>query len=230
MQNKLNHLAIVMDGNGRWAAQQEKNSAAGHKAGAENIFDIVREVSAHDIKHLTLYAFSTENWQRPPHEVSYLMELMSHYVHREIDRLHEHGIRLHVVGDLSRLQPSLRSKIDDAINQTSENSTLNLYIAFSYGGRQEIVEACRKIINTDINSDEVTPEIFAQHLYNVNMPDVDLFIRTSGEHRISNFLLWQIAYAELYFTDVLWPDFDQKELEAAINEFNNRKRRFGKRV
>lgn len=232
MSNQLRHLAIIMDGNNRWAVSNDKSAAAGHKAGAENIVAIAKATYANNIKHLTLYAFSAENWDRPAAEVSHLMSLMAHYVNYEVKRLHENNIRLHVIGDLDNdnIKPSLRKKIEHVVQDTSTNTGLNLYLAFSYGGRQEIVSACKKFSASAMEIDELTTENFSQFLYNAEMPDVDLFIRTGGDYRISNFLLWQISYAELYFTDAYWPDFCEKELIMAIDEFKTRLRRFGKRI
>jgi len=226
-KNNLHHLAIIMDGNARWAKQNGKTKAEGHKQGAKIIKTLLPSASKLGIEYLTLYAFSSENWQRPKSEVSLLLELLRAYIDSTKDQLIEHNIRLKIVGKLDMLSDSLLAKINEVVDLTKNNSKMTLAIAFSYGSRMEIIDACQKIIdsgNKSIDQDE-----FGNFLYDPEMPDVDLLIRTSGVHRLSNFLLWQAAYAELYFTDKLWPDFNEKDLKEAIEDYSNRKRTFGVR-
>ena len=224
-----NHLAIIMDGNGRWAKDQNVNLMMGHKRGAENIKNVIKNVIQHKIKFLTLYALSTENLKRPSSEVANLIRLLEYYLRREQSVLHENKIRLQVIGDLSYLSPELRSRISEAISLTKGNDQLNLYIAFCYGSRQELVHACQKIIDAKIKKEDLNTAIFEKFLYASDMPNVDLLIRTGGDQRISNFLLWQLAYAELYFTNVYWPDFSEQDLYKALREYSSRVRNFGNR-
>jgi undecaprenyl diphosphate synthase len=227
MQNNLNHLAIIMDGNARWAAQNGKTKSEGHMVGAENVKKILQHSLKLGVKYLTLYAFSSENWQRPEQEVSTLIKLLGYYVNSEIETLKKNQIRLKIIGNMDRLPSKLVEKIENSISVPGESTKMTITIAFSYGSRAEIVDACQKII--DSGTKEITEESFRNFLYDPEMPDVDLLIRTSGVQRVSNFLLWQISYAELYFSDKLWPDFDEKELSKIIDNYSKRKRNFGTR-
>ena len=226
------HLAIIMDGNGRWAKQKGMMRAFGHENGSRSVRTTVETCARLGIEHLTMYAFSTENWNRPKLEVDTLMKLLIKSLKSEQKRLHENNIRLNCIGNLDMLPASARKGILDVIEKTKNNSRMVLTLALSYGSREEITAAVRavadKVKNNIISIDAIDESIINQHLYTQNLPDVDLLIRTSGEHRISNFLLWQIAYAELYFTDVLWPDFKEEDLYEAILSFQQRERRFGK--
>ena len=227
MTFKLNHLAIIMDGNARWANKHNKTRAQGHKQGANTAKLLLPYASKLGIKYLTLYAFSSENWQRPANEVSILIDLLIHYIKNEVKTFGEYQIKLNVIGDLSKLSPNLQKKIIQAVESTKNHSKMTVTIAFSYGGRNEIVNACQQAIDSGVKT--VTEASFQKFLYDPDMPDVDLLIRTSGVHRISNFLLWQAAYAELYFTDRLWPDFNEDDLKAALEDYSQRKRNFGGR-
>jgi undecaprenyl diphosphate synthase len=223
-----NHVAIIMDGNGRWAQSRGLPRSAGHRQGTENLRRILRESVRLGIKVLTIYAFSTENWKRPPAEVMTLMRLLEFFIDRELDELNKEGVCIRHVGKEDGVPPALLRKIKDACERTQHNDTLLLNVAFNYGGRDEIVHAVREIIASGAAPDDVTEDMIDQHLYTHGLPDPDLIIRTSGELRISNFLIWQAAYAEYYITDVFWPDFDEAELDKAIVEYSKRKRRFGK--
>jgi undecaprenyl diphosphate synthase len=227
MTNKLNHLAVIMDGNARWAAKNGHTKAFGHKQGAEAAKNLVKNASALGIEYVTLYAFSSENWTRPESEISMLLDLLGYYIKNEIKNFEKNQIRLKVIGDLNKLSQSLQEKINETIEATKNYSKLTLTIAFSYGSRDEILQACQKAI--DSGAKKITEENFKNFLYDPEMPDVDLLIRTSGVYRISNFLLWQAAYAELYFTDKFWPDFDKEDLLQAIENYSKRKRNFGGR-
>jgi undecaprenyl diphosphate synthase len=226
------HIAIIMDGNGRWAQQQGKNRLRGHEAGAETVRKTVESITKLGIKHLTLYAFSTENWHRPKTEVSTLMSLLVISLRRELKRMTENNIRLSAIGSLNQLPKKVQQELNEVINRTKNNSGTNLTLALSYGAREEIKQAVinisKKVKNNIIPIESIDETIINEHLYTQNLPDVDLLIRTSGEVRISNFLLWQIAYAELYFTNVMWPDFDEHNLHSAILSYLKRDRRFGK--
>lgn len=219
-----------MDGNGRWAKQRHLPRTVGHAKGASVVRDLVKACADQDIKYLTLYAFSTENWQRPSDEVSTLMGLFIHYLEKEMVALHAEGVKLKVLGDISRFPTELQQRIRDAEAATTAEPVITLNVAANYGGRWDIVQAVQtwQQANPGADAAELTPENFGQYLSTAGMPDVDLMIRTGGESRISNFLLWQAAYAELYFTDTLWPDFDTKALQKAIDWFGDRERRFGK--
>lgn len=227
MKHNIKHLAFIMDGNARWAKKNNLSATLGHKQGAEAAKNILKASCKYEIPYLTLYAFSSENWQRPQKEVSFLMELLKEYLVNQIEELNKNGIKLLVIGDLSKLGISLQHQINDLVKNTQHNDKMTLCIAFSYGSRAEIINACSNLIKSGIQN--ITEDIFKKYLYDPNMPDVDLVIRTSGEHRISNFLLWQLAYAELYFTDKLWPEFEETDLLDALNDFCLRKRNFGKR-
>ena len=226
------HIAIIMDGNGRWAQQQGKNRLRGHEAGTKAVRKTVEAAAKLGIKHLTLYAFSTENWNRPKTEVSTLMSLLVRNLRRELRQMTKNNIRLSAIGSLDKLPKKVREELVEVIEKTQSNTGTNLTLALSYGAREEIKQAVidisKKVKNSIINVESIDETIINEHLYTQHLPDVDLLIRTSGEVRISNFLLWQIAYAELYFTDVMWPEFDEYELHQAINSYLKRERRFGK--
>lgn len=227
-----NHLAIIMDGNGRWAKQKGLIRALGHESGTKSVRQTVESCAKLGIKNLTLYAFSTENWNRPKLEVDILMNLLIKSLKNELETLQKNKIRLNSIGNISLLPKSAQKELLEVINKTKDNHHMTLTLALSYGAREELVSAIKKISdkvkNNIISSEDIDETIINQHLYTHNLPDVDLLIRTSGEHRISNFLLWQIAYAELYFTDVLWPDFTEENLYEAIISYQKRERRFGK--
>ncbi len=227
------HVAIIMDGNARWAKARSLPIKVGHKAGSENVKTIAESCIDLGVKNLTIYAFSSENWDRPKEEVDYLMNLLEEYLEKETRPLIEKNIRIFISGDLEKISESAKRKISTIENQTKNNSALTLNVAFSYGSRQEIVDATRKIASEvsqgKIAVNEITEELFCQNLYRPEMPDPDLLIRTAGDLRLSNFLLWQLAYAEFYFTKVYWPDFGKKDLKKAISDFNKRERRYGKR-
>lgn len=225
------HVAIIMDGNGRWAKARGLPRTAGHKRGAEAVRRTVEAAREMGIAYLTLYAFSAENWKRPPSEVTDLMGLLRLYLRNEVRNLDKNGIRLRVIGDRSRLGADIVALIEESEAKTAGNTALTLTLALSYGGRQELADAARRIA-ADVAAGRMSPDqvdeaALAGRLYTAGMPDPDLVIRTSGEKRISNFLLWQSAYAELVFVDVLWPDFGREELEAAIGDFHGRERRYG---
>lgn len=226
------HVAIIMDGNGRWATSRHLPRAAGHSKGVDRVEEIVEACIVRGITHLTLFAFSSENWRRPADEVSLLMRLFIGTLERQVARLHANGIRLCVIGDLERFEPRLRELIDAAQQKTATNDKLTLTIAANYGGRADILAAIRNMLiaRPDLASDpaRIDEESFAPYLAMHDLPEPDLFIRTGGEQRISNFLLWQLAYTELYFTDVFWPSFDAQELDRAIASYRTRERRFGR--
>jgi undecaprenyl diphosphate synthase len=226
------HIAIIMDGNGRWAKERGKDRLFGHQHGVLSVREVVEGCVEVGVKNLTLYAFSTENWNRPESEVNGLMELLVTTIRKEAETLTKNGVRLHVVGDLSSLPPNCLNELDEAMALTSGNTSLNLILALSYSAKWEIVEATRKIAQevkeNKLQIDEITDAVFHQHLSTAAFPDPELMIRTSGEQRISNFLLYQLAYAELYFTHTHWPDFRKENLFEAILNYQNRERRFGK--
>ncbi len=221
------HIAIIMDGNGRWAHKRGLPRLAGHRAGTENIRRIVQACVEEGIEVLTLYAFSTENWRRPQEEVQGLLNILNEVIERETDELHRNGVRVCHIGRLEGLPESLQAKIRWAVERTRENTRMTLNVAFNYGGRAEIVDACRRAIAAGLAPEEVTEERFASFLYTAGCPDPDLVIRTAGEMRLSNFLIWQSAYSEFYSTPVLWPDFGKEELRAAIEAYGQRIRKFG---
>jgi undecaprenyl diphosphate synthase len=225
---KPKHIAIIMDGNGRWALSRGLPRLAGHKAGTENLRRVIEACVEFGVKYLTLYAFSTENWGRPMEEVQGLMRILEDVIDRELQELHEEGVQLRHIGRLDRIKPRLKKKVLDAIELTKNNNHLILNIAFNYGGRDEIVWAIRHIIEDGVDPGDITDQLVSQYLYTAGVPDPDLIIRTSGELRGSNFLIWQGAYAEWYFTPTYWPDFGKVELRNAIEEFNQRERRYGK--
>jgi len=228
------HVAIIMDGNGRWAKARGMPRIAGHRRGAEAARRAVTAAAEFGIPYLTLFGFSSENWNRPSTEIQDLMGLLRHYLCGEIAELHRSGVRLNVIGQLARLAPDIVSLIEHAETMTRDNSRITLTIALSYGGRAEIVAAVRAIAaqaaSGALAAEEVDEDCIARHLFTANIPDPDLLIRTSGEQRISNFLLWQCAYSELVFTKTLWPDFSKRDLELAIDEFCGRERRYGASV
>ncbi|MBT3702517.1 MAG: isoprenyl transferase [Alphaproteobacteria bacterium] len=225
------HVAIIMDGNGRWAKARGLPRVAGHQRGAEAVRTTVESCKSIGIKYLTLYAFSSENWKRPATEVDDLMGLLRHYLSREINQLNKSGVRLRCIGERQGLAPDIIRLIDEAESKTGGNTGLTLQIAVNYGGQNEILNACRSIASEvadgKLSIDEIDDEAFADHLHTAGVPDPDLLIRTSGEKRLSNFLLWQAAYAELVFVDTLWPDFTKDELLRVIDEFHSRDRRYG---
>jgi undecaprenyl diphosphate synthase len=221
------HIAIIMDGNGRWAKAKGLPRIEGHKAGTENLRNIIRGCSEFGVKYLTIYAFSTENWGRPKSEVSGLMNLFSTVFERELNELNKNGAQLRHIGRWEGIPSNMQKKIQNGIEATKDNDGLILSVAFNYGGREEIVSAIQGIINQGVSADEITEELVSNHLYTKGTPDPDLVIRTSGEQRSSNFLLWQSAYSEWLFPAVNWPDFDRNELIKAIDLFNKRDRRFG---
>lgn len=221
------HVAIIMDGNGRWATQRGLPRAAGHRAGTENIRRVIERFADHGVQALTIYAFSTENWNRPQKEVRTLIRLLRFFIRRELNNLHKNGIQLRMLGHLETLPDWLQKQVRDAIELTSKNERMILNICFSYGGRDEIVMAVQQIIRDEVAAVDVTEELFANYVMTAGIPDPDLVIRTAGDQRISNFLLWQSAYAELYFTDTFWPDFGSEDTDIALAEYGRRKRKFG---
>ena len=227
-----NHVAIIMDGNGRWAQQQGKKRVFGHKSGVESVRSTVTTARKLGVKALTLFAFSSENWQRPEEEVSVLMELFMLVLNREVKRLHKNDIRFQVIGDVSRFSDKLQEKIRAAEQLTEHNTGMVLSVAANYGGRWDIANAAKQlaaaVANQEMQLNDIDENALDRFTSLTNMPDLDLMIRTGGDHRISNFLLWQAAYAEFYFTDVLWPEFNEDEFIRAVDVFTQRERRFGK--
>jgi undecaprenyl diphosphate synthase len=231
-RNKLpKHIAIIMDGNGRWATKNSMMRVLGHRKGAEAVRDVVKTCRKLGIKYLTLYAFSVENWMRPKEEVKALTMLLKKYLEEELSEMIDNDIRLTAIGDIDALDDSVKTTLCEAIDKTSGNKGMCLNLALSYGGRDEIVDGVRKIVQDiaggTIKENDITKDMFSKYLYFPEMPDPDLLIRTSGEYRLSNFLIWQLAYTELYFTDVLWPDFSREHLMEAIADYQRRERRFG---
>ncbi|MCG3140443.1 MAG: Ditrans,polycis-undecaprenyl-diphosphate synthase ((2E,6E)-farnesyl-diphosphate specific) [Anaerolineae bacterium] len=222
------HIAIIMDGNGRWAQARGMPRLMGHRAGVENIRRILNAAVEFGIQYLTIYAFSTENWNRPLDEVRGLMTILEQTIQRETPELHKNGVRIRHVGRLTGLSPKLQKMIRSAVAQTANNTRLTLNVAFNYGGRAEIIDAVKKIIADDIPADQITEELFARYLYTDGTPDPDLVVRTAGEMRLSNYLIWQAAYAEYYATPIYWPDFGKPELYDALRVYSSRERRFGK--
>lgn len=221
------HVAIIMDGNGRWASRRGLPRLEGHERGTDNIRRITEAAADFGIKHLTLWAFSTENWRRPSDEVQGILRILGDVLHREVDELHRQGAQLRHIGSLIELPEETRRAVLDAIELTRNNERLVLTLAFNYGGRQEMLAAIRSLVASGIAPDDIDEELLRGHLFTRDLPDPDLVIRTSGEHRLSNFLLWQAAYAELLFSPVLWPDFGPDDLHDAILDFARRERRFG---
>jgi undecaprenyl diphosphate synthase len=220
-------VGIIMDGNGRWAQQRGLPRVAGHRAGTENIRRVIERFADHGVRYLTLYAFSTENWNRPQPEVQSLMRLLGRFLRREVDNLHRNGIRLRLLGHQETLPGWLQSQVAEAIALTAANRRMTLNICFSYGGRDDIVGAIRRIIASGLPAERVDEAMVAAGLSTAGMPDPGLVIRTAGDLRISNFLLWQCAYAELYFTDAFWPDFGREDIDMALADYARRKRKFG---
>ena len=227
-----NHVAIIMDGNGRWAKKIGRKRAFGHENGPKSVRECIDQSMRLGIKNLTLYVFSTENWNRPKYEVKALMDLLVYSLEKERINLIDNGIKLNVIGDIEALNDKPKSKLKSIISETKNNKKLNLNLAISYGSKQEIVNAIRevsnKVKNNIISVKNIDENIINEHLYTRNLPNVDLLIRTGGEKRVSNFLLWQIAYAEMYFTDVLWPDFKREDFLDALEDYQKTERRFGK--
>jgi len=225
------HVAIIMDGNGRWAASKGLPRAEGHRRGAESVRTVIKSAAKSGIKYLTLFGFSSENWKRPSSEVLDLMGLLRLYLNKEMSALHKQGVRFRVIGDRSRLPEDVQSLVNTSEERTKDNQGLNLIIALSYGGRAEIVKAARSLAEQvksgELDADDISEDLFADHLETVGLPEPDLLIRTSGEKRISNFLLWQCAYTEFVFKDTLWPDFGAEAFESALAEFQSRERRYG---
>ncbi|MEP4076776.1 isoprenyl transferase [Haloferula sp.] len=229
--NHPRHVAIIMDGNGRWAKERGLPRLEGHRAGAESVRECVEACKQLNIEYLTLYAFSSENWNRPPAEITALMTLLDRFLDQKADEMMQQDVRLQAIGHLERLPDKTRSKLSKAIERTKDNKSLTLVLALSYGSREEITEAARSLVKDAaegrISPDDVTKELFASRLYTNDIPDPDLMIRTSGEMRVSNFLLWQISYAELVIFKKFWPDFGQADLFEAVEEYSRRHRRFG---
>ena len=230
--NVPNHIAIIMDGNGRWAKLKGKPRVFGHKNGITSVRQVIEGCAEIGINYLTLYAFSTENWNRPKLEVKTLMALLVSSLKKELKTLQKNNIKLNTIGNLESLPKKAQKELAEVIEKTKNNSTLTLTLALSYGSREEIVNVIKniskKVVNNELRVEEINEKIINNHLYTFSLPDVDFMIRTSGEKRISNFLLWQMAYAELYFTDTFWPDFRKENLFKAVLEYQNRERRFGK--
>ena len=222
------HIAIIMDGNGRWAKRRLMPRVAGHRKGVEALRGVIRACAERGVSHLTVFAFSSENWRRPQEEVTLLMELFMRALENEVARLHENDIRFRVIGDLSRFSARIQALIRDAEALTCNNTRLTFTVAANYGGRWDIVQAVKRLMASGVAVQDVNESLLAQQLSVADVPEPDLFIRTGGEQRISNFLLWQLAYTELYFTDTLWPDFDTAALDAAIESYHTRERRFGR--
>jgi undecaprenyl diphosphate synthase len=222
-----NHVAIIMDGNGRWAEKRGLPRLAGHRAGTDNVRRVIKCFNDHEIKYVTIYAFSTENWSRPQREVQGLMRIMEEVIDREAENLHKDGVKLIHLGNLDGISEKLKQKVKYAIELTENNSRGTLCIAFNYGGRAEIIDAVKRILRDGILPDKINEALISHYLYTMNLPDPDLIIRTGGEMRLSNFLIWQAAYSEYYATPTLWPDFGPEEIEQALIAFSERERRFG---
>ncbi len=222
------HIAIIMDGNGRWAKARGLPRLAGHRAGTENLRRIITGCVELGIRYLTIYAFSTENWARPTEEVQGLMGILRDVIDRELDELHQEGVQLRHIGRLEQLEPALRKKVLHAVELTRNNQRLTLCVAWNYGGRDEIICAIRRLVEDGVQPSQVDEGLFSRYLFTRGIPDPDLVIRTSGEMRISNFLIWQAAYAEWYVTPLYWPDFSKEELARAVREYGRRERRFGR--
>ena len=232
LENLPHHVAVIMDGNGRWATKQKLPRIAGHRQGAKTLKELLRCCKNWGIKILTAYAFSTENWRRPTEEVDFLMILFEKMLRRELEEMHREGVKINFVGDLSELPKSLQNEIHRSMLETSNNQDIQFNVAVNYGSRKEIVNACRQIAELvekgEIKLEDINENLIEQNLYTADIPAPDLLIRTSGEKRVSNFMLWQMAYTEMYFTDILWPDFDQAAFQNALLSYQNRERRFGK--
>jgi len=228
---KPQHIAVIMDGNGRWANSQGLSRVAGHKRGVDSVKSLIKSCITHEIPYLSIFAFSSENWNRSPDEVNALMDLLAQALETQTKKLNEHGVRLQLLGDLSRFSDRIQKLAAGAQNETSANKKLVFNVAINYGGRWDITQACKKIaekvVAGELEPQQINEECINQHISTAGMPDPDLYIRTSGEYRISNFLLWQAAYAEFYFTDLLWPDFDEDAFTEALLKYTDRDRRFG---
>ena len=222
------HVAIIMDGNGRWAKERSLPRLAGHRAGTEQLHRIIRALTKHGVEYVTLYAFSTENWDRPAEEVQGLLDILQEVIKKETQELRQQGVRIRHLGNLDRLSPELREAVYAALELTKDNTTLTLCVAFDYGGRSEILYAVKRILDDGLSPAQIDEATFARYLFSPDIPDPDLIIRTGGEQRLSNFLLWQSAYSEYYYTQAYWPDFDEKEVHKALLEYSRRQRRFGK--
>lgn len=222
------HVAIIMDGNGRWAKKRGLARLAGHQAGVENLRRVLQAAVEFGVQYLTIYAFSTENWERPQEEVQGLMSILAEVIESELDDLHESGVQLRHIGRLEQLDPDIQQKVKHAMSVTRTNTNLILNIAWNYGGRDEIVYVLQELVRAGVCHEDITEELINRHLFTRESPDPDLIIRTSGEMRVSNFLIWQGAYSEYYVSDALWPDFDRAEFYKALRDFSNRERRFGK--
>lgn len=231
---KPKHVAVIMDGNGRWANAKGLSRVAGHKQGVNSVKALIRSCIQHEIPYLSVFAFSSENWNRPNHEVTALMELLSNALETQLKKLRENGIKLQLIGDLSKFTTQIQKLAIKAQKETSLNNKLVLSVAINYGGRWDIMQACQRmaseVANGRLQASDINEELISQYLSTNGIPDPDLFIRTSGEYRISNFFLWQAAYSELYFVDTLWPDFDEQTFTQALIEYSNRDRRFGNAV
>ena len=231
-QNLPTHVAVIMDGNGRWATQQKLPRIAGHRQGAKTLKELLRCCKDWGIKILTAYAFSTENWRRPTEEVDFLMLLFEKMLRRELGEMHREGVRINFIGDLTELPKSLQNGMQRSMLETSNNNDVQFNVAVNYGSRKEIISACRQVAELvekgEIKPENIDEDLITKNLYTTDIPAPDLLIRTSGEKRLSNFLLWQMAYSEMYFTDILWPDFDREAFKEAILSYQNRERRFGK--
>lgn len=221
------HVAIVLDGNGRWAKKKHMPRTYGHKNGAENVVDICLYAKERGVKYMTLYAFSTENWKRPAEEVNYLMKLVIKFIESKLDILMEENCKLNFIGDLEKLPASTKEICIRAMEDTKDNDEITLNIALNYGGRDELVHAFKAMMDDGISKEDITEEMISSYLYTKDQPDPDFLIRPGGELRLSNFLIYQLAYAEFYFTDTLWPDFDRKAFDEALEEFSRRNRRYG---
>jgi len=222
------HVAIIMDGNGRWAKQRRLPRHSGHRAGTENIRHVVECFAEYGVKYLTLFAFSTENWSRPQREVRGLLRILEELIDQETTNLHEKGVKLRHIGRLDRLSPRLQEAVRRAIEMTKDNTKITVSVAFDYGGRAEIVDALKRILREGIAPENIDESLFSSYLYTAGLPDPDLIIRTGGEMRLSNFLLWQAAYSEYYSTTTFWPDFGREEIEKALVAYGQRERRFGR--
>lgn len=228
---KPRHVAVIMDGNGRWANAQGLSRVAGHKRGVDSVKSLIKSCLEHEIPYLSIFAFSSENWNRPRREVDALMDLFSNALETQTKKLHENGVQLRLLGDLSKFNGRIRKLAEQAINETAANDKLVLSVAVNYGGRWDITQAAQalaeKVARQELAPEDISEALLEQQLTTSDLPDPDLFIRTSGEYRISNFMLWQAAYAEFYFTDTLWPDFDEQAFTEALMTYTNRDRRFG---
>lgn len=227
-ETNLNHIAIIMDGNRRWAKEKNLPSALGHKKGVEALKTTLRACNDFGVKHLTVYAFSTENWKRKQEEVDFLMDLVAVTLTNELAEMHKENVQIRFIGDLTRLSEKLQKVLDNAVNTTKNNTGVILQIALNYGSRDEITNAVKQIVRNGIKEENITQDLISEYLYTKGVPDPDLLIRTGGEQRISNYLLWQIAYSEILITSEYWPDFDKKLLAECIEEFKLRQRRYGK--